>query len=99
MADEHFSYGGQAVIEGVMIRGKKGYATAFRLADGGIEVEKHEYVPVSKRHPLLGLAFVRGTPSLRKMSVKSTKPSGENALPSTAHTSPQSLVLIAKGPE
>ena len=27
MADEHFSYGGQAVIEGVMIRGRKGYAT------------------------------------------------------------------------
>jgi uncharacterized protein YqhQ len=64
LADEHFSYGGQAVIEGVMIRGKKGYATAFRLADGGIEVEKHPWVPVSKRHPLLGLAFVRGTPAL-----------------------------------
>lgn len=64
MADEHFSYGGQAVIEGVMIRGRKGYATAFRLADGGIEVEKHLWEPVSRRHRLLSLPFVRGTPAL-----------------------------------
>jgi uncharacterized protein YqhQ len=64
LADEHFSYGGQAVIEGVMIRGRRGYATAFRLGDGGIEVEKHAWVPVARRYRLLGLPFVRGTPAL-----------------------------------
>jgi uncharacterized protein YqhQ len=64
LANEHFSYGGQAVIEGVMIRGRKGYATALRLADGGIEIEKHPWEPLTKRHRLLSLPVVRGTPAL-----------------------------------
>lgn len=64
MADEHFSYGGQAVIEGVMVRGRRGYATAFRLADGGIKVEKHPWRPLTMRHRLLALPIVRGTPAL-----------------------------------
>lgn len=64
MADEHFSYGGQAVIEGVMIRGRKGYATAFRLADGGIEVQQHRWEPLTRRHRLLSLPIIRGTPAL-----------------------------------
>ena len=64
MAEEHFSYGGQAVIEGVMIRGRKGYATAFRLADGSIEVGKHPWEPLTRRHRLLSLPIIRGTPAL-----------------------------------
>jgi len=64
LADEHFSYGGQAVIEGVMVRGRRGYATAFRLADGGIQVEKHLWRPLTTRHRLLSLPIVRGTPAL-----------------------------------
>jgi uncharacterized protein YqhQ len=64
LADEHFSYGGQAVIEGVMIRGRKGYATAFRLADGGIEVQQHRWEPLTRRHRLLSLPIIRGTPAL-----------------------------------
>jgi uncharacterized protein YqhQ len=64
MPEERFSYGGQAVIEGVMIRGRRGYATAFRLADGEVQVEKHLWQPLTKRHRLLGLPIVRGTPAL-----------------------------------
>jgi len=64
LADEHFSYGGQAVIEGVMIRGQRGYATAFRLADGGIEVQQHRWEPLTRRHRLLSLPIIRGTPAL-----------------------------------
>jgi uncharacterized protein YqhQ len=64
MADDHFSYGGQAVIEGVMIRGRKGYATAFRLADGGLEVAQQAWVPLTQRHRLLRLPIIRGTPAL-----------------------------------
>ncbi len=64
MADEHFSYGGQAVIEGVMIRGRRGYALACRLSDGSIETEKTPWEPLSKRHWFLGLPIVRGTPAL-----------------------------------
>ncbi len=47
-----------------MIRGRKGYATAFRLADGHVEVAKHQWEPLSRRHRLLGLPIVRGTPAL-----------------------------------
>jgi uncharacterized protein YqhQ len=62
--EEHFSYGGQAVIEGVMIRGRKGYAVACRLTGGEIKVEKRAWVPLSQRHRLLGLPIIRGTPGL-----------------------------------
>jgi len=64
LSGEHFSYGGQAVIEGVMIRGRRGYATAFRLAHGGIEVQKHRWEPLTRRHRLLSLPIIRGTPAL-----------------------------------
>lgn len=39
---EHTHIGGQAVIEGVMMRGKKNWAVACRLADGSIHVEEHD---------------------------------------------------------
>jgi uncharacterized protein YqhQ len=64
MAEQRFSYGGQAVIEGVMIRGRTGYATAFRLASGGIELEAKPWVPLTHRHRLLRLPIIRGTPAL-----------------------------------
>lgn len=35
--------GGQAVIEGVMMRGKKMYAMAVRNPEGGITIEKKEW--------------------------------------------------------
>jgi uncharacterized protein YqhQ len=64
MAEGRFSYGGQAVIEGVMIRGRKGYATALRLANGEIEVHQQPWVPLTQRHRLLRLPIIRGTPAL-----------------------------------
>ena len=64
MSEKLINYGGQAVIEGVMIRGRKGYATAFRLGDGGVQVDKHAWDPLTNRHPLLRLPIIRGTPAL-----------------------------------
>jgi uncharacterized protein YqhQ len=63
-AAKHFSYGGQAVIEGVMIRGRKGYATALRLASGEIEVKAQPWTPLTERHALLRIPVIRGTPAL-----------------------------------
>jgi uncharacterized protein YqhQ len=40
--------GGQALIEGVMMRGKYNWAVAVRTADGSIHVEEHD-LPVSRR--------------------------------------------------
>lgn len=56
--------GGQAVIEGVMMRGSKGIATAVRKSDGEIAVEVQEYTPMSKRNVILGIPIIRGFASL-----------------------------------
>lgn len=58
------SVGGQAVIEGVMMRGEKGIATAVRLEDGSIEVKVDKVVPYSKRNKIFGLPVIRGAVSL-----------------------------------
>jgi uncharacterized protein YqhQ len=64
MADEatrpnHF-YGGQAVVEGVMMRGRDVWAVAVRRPDGDIHVESHDIDSVVKRRPFLGKPFLRG---------------------------------------
>jgi release factor-specific protein-(glutamine-N5) methyltransferase len=58
------SVGGQAVIEGVMMRGQKGVATAVRLEDGSIEVDVKNITPYTKRNKLLALPVIRGAVSL-----------------------------------
>ena len=53
--------GGQAVLEGVMMKNKDRYAVAVRKPDGEIEVRKEEYHSVAGRlSPLLKVPFVRG---------------------------------------
>ena len=52
--------GGQAVIEGVMMKNGDEYATAVRKPDGTIEVKKDTYVGMGERVKLLSLPFIRG---------------------------------------
>ena len=52
--------GGQAVIEGIMMKNKQEYATAVRRPDGEIEVKKDRYVSMSEKVKLCALPFVRG---------------------------------------
>lgn len=52
--------GGQAVIEGIMMKNKDEYATAVRKPNGEIEVEKEIYVSLTERVKLFSLPFVRG---------------------------------------
>jgi uncharacterized protein YqhQ len=64
MADEatkpnHF-YGGQAVVEGVMMRGRDVWAIAVRRPSGEIHIESHDIDSVVKRKPWLGKPFLRG---------------------------------------
>ena len=58
------SVGGQAVIEGVMMRGSKGIATAVRKSNGEIEVNFDESIPLTKKNKFLGLPIIRGFVSL-----------------------------------
>jgi len=39
--DKKFRYGGQAVIEGVMIRGRQAVVTAVRRPSGGLTMNAH----------------------------------------------------------
>ena len=53
--------GGQAVIEGVMMRGFGKVATAVREADGNIKVQVNPVSSISDRFPILKLPFLRGS--------------------------------------
>ena len=52
--------GGQAVIEGIMMKNKDQYATAVRRPDGEIEVKKDTYVSMTEKVPFFALPFIRG---------------------------------------
>ncbi|MGL5084917.1 MAG: peptide chain release factor N(5)-glutamine methyltransferase [Clostridium sp.] len=52
--------GGQAVIEGVMMRGAKGLATAVRTPDDTIEIDFQQVVSITKRHKIINIPFIRG---------------------------------------
>lgn len=54
------SIGGQAVIEGVMMRNDEKYATAVRTQDKEIVLDKREYKSYTKRLKFLNLPVVRG---------------------------------------
>jgi uncharacterized protein YqhQ len=55
-----FYYGGQAVLEGVMMRGQDAWSLAVRRPKGEIYLEKHQLTPLGKRVRLFRLPFFRG---------------------------------------
>ena len=52
--------GGQAVMEGIMMRGKCSMATAVRDPEGEIQIESERITPPEKRSKFSRLPFVRG---------------------------------------
>jgi len=59
MEDRIITYGGQAVIEGVLMRGQKAYAIAMRDPDGAIVLHKEELASVY-RSRITKIPFLRG---------------------------------------
>lgn len=53
------SYGGQALIEGILMRGRKYVVAAFRAPDGSIHIEEEKLSGIYKTK-LAKLAFFRG---------------------------------------
>ena len=70
---KEISVGGQAVIEGVMMRGPDSIATALRRKDGTIELYKQPFASKAKKGSFLGLPLVRGFVSLIEMMVLGIK--------------------------
>jgi uncharacterized protein YqhQ len=56
--------GGQAVLEGVMMRGISTWAVAVRNPEGRIELESESLVPWAKRHRLWRVPVLRGVVAL-----------------------------------
>ena len=52
--------GGQAVMEGVMMRVPGAYATAVRDSKGNIQTDRHEFKSITEIYPLLNKPLLRG---------------------------------------
>ena len=52
--------GGQAVMEGVMMRAPHSYCVAVRKPDGEIITEEMPVARMSEKHPLLKMPVLRG---------------------------------------
>ena len=52
--------GGQAVMEGVMMRGRRSMATAVRDPEGVIQIESRRLTPPEKRRKITKFPFIRG---------------------------------------
>lgn len=71
--EEKPNLGGQAVIEGVMMRGPEFVATAVREPSGEITVKTEKVSPIAKRYPILGKPMVRGVVALGESLVLGLK--------------------------
>jgi len=89
MADcnKNFHYGGQAVIEGVMMRGPKDFAVAVRRSDGEIVLTTESVEGVMGRFKWLNKPFLRGTLALidsLALGIKALKFSADIAMKDAA---------------
>ncbi|HVR38675.1 MAG TPA: DUF1385 domain-containing protein [Thermoanaerobaculia bacterium] len=53
--------GGQAVIEGVMMRSLTGYSVAVRQPNGDVAIKKDKLVAITKKYPFLRFPVLRGS--------------------------------------
>lgn len=81
--EQKFHYGGQAVIEGVMMRGPKDFAIAVRRADGEIVTSTEDVESILGKFKWLNRPFLRGTLALidaMALGIKALKYSADIAM-------------------
>ncbi len=66
---KQINVGGQAVIEGVMMRGPEHLATAIRRVDKTIELKKEPFISVTQTIKWMGVPIIRGFVSLIEMMI------------------------------
>lgn len=54
------SIGGQALVEGILMRGPKKIEVAVRVPNGAIQAEDMDFVPLRDRYPILRVPILRG---------------------------------------
>jgi uncharacterized protein YqhQ len=92
MADKRFYVGGQAVIEGVMMRSPTYYATAVRTPQGTIVIQKNRYTSLTHRFKFLNLPILRGAIGLVEMmwiGIQSLSYSASQAADETSDPKPK----------
>jgi uncharacterized protein YqhQ len=75
--------GGQAVMEGVMMRAPHSYCVAVRKANGEIATQEMPLAKISEKHPIFKLPILRGIGTLYQamsLGMKALKFSGDVAL-------------------
>ena len=60
MSESKIMVGGQAVLEGVMMRSPEAVAVAVRKPDGNIILKKEAFTSWTRRFPIFGWPFIRG---------------------------------------
>ena len=59
--------GGQAVMEGVMMKAPDAIAITVRRPDGAMVVKRQKYVAPSEKHPWMGWPLIRGVVNMASM--------------------------------
>lgn len=67
------SIGGQALIEGILMRGPRKQAVVVRKPDGELESQVEELHFIKEKNPVLGWPFVRGTVNFLDTMIKGVK--------------------------
>ena len=65
--------GGQALLEGILMRGPKKQAIVVRNQEGGLEIREEELKLIKERYPILGVPFIRGVVNFLDSMVKGVK--------------------------
>lgn len=65
--------GGQALIEGILMRGPEKQAIVIRKPDGELETKIEELHLIKERHPILGVPLIRGAVNFLDSMVKGVK--------------------------
>jgi len=65
--------GGQALIEGILMRGPKKQAIVVRNPEGGLETKVENLTLIRDHYPILGVPFIRGCVNFMDSMVKGVK--------------------------
>ncbi len=88
--------GGQAVIEGVMMRSPKSFTVAIRKSNGQIMIKKEPYTALTERFKFLKIPIIRGAVVLIEslyLGIKALSFSAEEAM---EEENPETKTLDAK---
>lgn len=84
--NNYVAVGGQALMEGIMMRGPEGTAMSCRLPDGTIDTEMKEFVSLRKKYAFFRIPIIRGVVSFIESMVFGYKLLMESAEKTTLDT-------------